>query len=58
MIQHFQHFMPEGTTGFLHVVTMDDSHISRKNKGRILQKHKACGTDKTRWVTAICGGLL
>jgi len=45
--------MPEGNTGFHHIVWMDDSRISRKNNGRMLQKHKACGTAKTRWVTAV-----
>jgi hypothetical protein len=32
---------------------MDDSRISRKNNGKIFQKHKACGTAKTRWMTAV-----
>jgi hypothetical protein len=46
--------MPEGATGFRRIVRMDDSRISRKNNGEMFQKHKACGTAKTRWVTAGC----
>jgi hypothetical protein len=32
---------------------MDDSRISRKNNERMFQKHKACGTANTRWMTAV-----
>ena len=45
--------MPEGTTGFRHILWMDVSHISRKNNERMLQNHKACGTAKTIWMTAV-----